>query len=174
MIDELSKIIGLLTKPVIFFFRYFQHKPRITLTLRGSGCTQGPSHIPGALYFRWNRELVLHNDSKFLVRGIKLLRPFPKPWTIGREIPTRLEPDQKVTIPIEAQVEEDHQKLLDQFGTHMQHRLGDAVFPTIVADVMLEFELKNQQGRTVYQYSTFREDGIIETEIFSKRRAHGS
>ncbi len=173
MIETIEKIFGLLIKPAVFVFRYFRQKPEITLSVKGEGCAQGPSHLAGKLYFTWWRELVLHNDSAHLVRGIKLLRPFPKPWKMSREVPTRLEPDQKVTIPFEAHLEEDHQELLNRFGEHMQHRLGDAVFPSVVANVILELELTNQQGRTVYQYSKFTENGTVETEILSSRRDKG-
>ena len=170
MIEAIEKVFGLLAKLAVFAFRYFTQKPKITLSIKGDGCAQGPSHLAGKLYFRWWRELVIHNDSAHVVRGIKLLRPFPKPWKMSGEVPTRLEPDQKVTVPFQAHLEEDHQELLNRFGEHMQHRLGDAVFPSVVTNVILEFELTNQQDRTVYQYSRFNGDGTVETEISSRRR----
>jgi hypothetical protein len=174
MIETIEKVFGLLVKPAVFLFRYFTRKPKITLSIKGNGCAQGPGHIGGQVYFRWYRELIMHNDSAHLIRGIKLLHGFPKPWRMSREVPTRLEPDQRIAIPFEAHLEEDHQELLSKFGEHMQHRLGEAVFPTVVATVILEFELTNEQGRTVYQYSKFNEDGTVETEISSRRHDNGS
>jgi hypothetical protein len=174
MIDILEKVFGLLAKPAVFLFRYFTRKPRITLSIKGDGCAQGPGHLGGHVYFTWYRELILHNDSAHLIRGIKLLHGFPKPWSMDREIPTRLEPDQKLAIPIKAHLDEDHGELLRRYGQHMQHRLGEAVFPGVVATVILEFELTNEQGRRVYQYSRFSDDGTVETEISSRRRDNGS
>lgn len=145
----------------------------ITLSIKGDGCAQGPSHLAGKIYFKWWRELILHNDSSHLIRGIKLLRGFPKPWTMSREVPTRLEPDQKISIPFEAHLEEDHLLLLNRFGQHMQHHLGNAVFPSVVAKVILEFELVSENGKKLYQYSRFNEDGTIETEVASGRSSSG-
>lgn len=172
MIEMIAKIFSVVAKPAVIIFRYFREEPKITLTIKGEGCAHGPSHLAGKLYFTWWRELVIHNDSAHLVRGIKLLRSFPKPWKMSRELPTRLEADQKMVIPFEAHIEEDHQELLNRFGKHMQDRLGEAVFPSIVANVVLELELTNQHGRTVYQYSTFKEDGTVKTEISSRRRTN--
>ena len=163
--------IGIIYKPLenlIRFLRGYCGKPEITLTLIGNGSARGPSNIPGKVYYQWHRELVLHNDSAHLIRGIKLLQPFPPPWTMSREIPTKLEADEKVRIPMEAKLEEDHQKLLNRYGVNIEKKLNDAVFPSIVDNVVLEFELKNQQGRKVYQYSTIQEDGTFITEISSK------
>ena len=169
--------IGIIYKPLenlIRFLRGYCGKPEITLTLIGNGSARGPSNIPGKVYYQWHRELVLHNDSAHLIRGIKLLQPFPPPWTMSRAIPTKLEADEKVEIPIEARLEEDYQQLLNRYGLNMQKRLKDDVFPSIVDSIVLEFELKNKQGRTVYQYSTIHEDGKFTTEISSKRRAHAN
>lgn len=174
MIDAIEKIFGLLAKPAIFLFRYFTEKPQISITLEGNGCSQSTSHVPGRIRLKWWRELVLHNDSAHLVRGIKVLRIFPKPWRVNREIPTRLEADQKVRIPIEAEIDEDHQTLIDRYGAHMQQKLAQAVFPQFVANTILEFELTNQLGRTVYQQSIFLEDGTVKSAISKKRRANGS
>jgi hypothetical protein len=64
--------------------------------------------------------------------------------------------------------------LLDRFGKHMHHNLAAALFPDIVADVLLEFQLTNQHGRVVYQYSSFSGDGSSKTQIVSRRRKNGS
>ena len=167
MIEKILEISG---KLVVYFFQYFKEKPTLALTLKGTGCERGPSHKNNYIFFRWRRELILHNDDANLVRGIKLLYTFPEPWIVKNEIPTKLEPDEKYTIYIEAYIEEDHGALLNKFGINMHQRLSNAIFPNIVSTFELEFELKNQKGRTLYQYSTFAEDGRVTSTISTKRR----
>jgi hypothetical protein len=173
MIDGIDKIFNLLEKFLGLAFGYFR-KPRMILTITGSGCRHGPGHISGTVYFRWHRDLVLHNDSAYLIRGIKLLKSLPKPWVMSKQIPTRLEPDQKVTIPIQAEIREDNQKLIDRYGADMQQKFLNDIFPAFVANTLLEFEMQNQHGRTFYQYSAISQDGSVKTEITSKRRANGN
>jgi hypothetical protein len=147
VIDLIGKLYGIAVKPAIFLFRYFREEPKITVTMEGSGCAQGASHLAGRIHFHWWRTLILHNDSAHLVRGIKLLQAFPKPWRFNKDIPTRLAPDEKVRIPIEAELEEDHQAQIDRFGPNMQHRLAEAVFPQFNTNTSVEFQLTNEQGQ---------------------------
>jgi hypothetical protein len=167
MIETIEKILRLV-------FLYFTGKPKITLSIKKNGCRKGSDQIIGRVHFQWNCELIMHNDSAHLIRGIKLLHGFPTTWKIRSEVPTRLEPDQRIRIPFEAHFEEDRQELLSKFGEQMQDSLGKAVFPTVIATVILEFELTNEQGRTFYQYSKFNEDGTVNTEISSRRHDKGS
>jgi hypothetical protein len=174
MIETFEKLGGLLIKPVLFAYQYFRRQPEITLSMKNAGSSQGAMNLPGRLRLEYWSELVLHNDSPFLVRGIKLLSPFPKSWRLEGEVPTRLEPDQKLSIKVDVVVDRDHQELLNQFGESMRQRLASAVWPELLSAVHVEFELKNEHGRTVYQYTTFSGDGKGISKIFSKRRANVS
>ena len=170
----LEKLLDPTLKLVTALYKYFQEKPEIFLEVKGKGHGSSGSVLANHRRYNWSRQLIVHNDSAHLVRGIKLLRPFPVPWKLRGEIPTKLEPDQRMSFNIEAEIDVDVQKLADKYGTDIERQLSNAIFPKIVDEVTLEFELKNQHGRTVYQYSTFLEDGNIKTIISSNRRSKDS
>lgn len=168
MLDTITNIFGALIKPLTFLYHYSFHKPQLTLSIKGSGCASGSGALSGTVYFRWNRDFVLHNDSNYPVRGIKLLKSLPSPWILDKEIPTRIEPDQKITIPIRAAIEDNAQVLENRFGSNVQKRFHDAVMPNFENPTQIIFELTSAQGRTAYQYALFNEDGSVKSNFHPK------
>jgi len=169
MIDTIDKLIGLVVKPIVFVFRYLREQPIITISLVGEKSLQGNSRIPDCIHLKWLRTLVLHNDSPHLARGIKLLSGLPEGWQIRADIPTRLEADEKINLELEIETNLNHQELLDRYGVHLRDKLAKASFPDVIDGVVLEFEIKNERGRTFYQTSIFRRNSTIESTISTKR-----
>ena len=113
------------------------------------------------IHLSWSRELVLLNDSPNLIGGIKLLKPFPLPWKINRDFPTKLEPYGSIVVQIDADMDEDHNALIKKFGEQMKPRLAVCLAPEVIANIVLELEFKNKCGRRIYQYSKFSGDGSV-------------
>ena len=113
---------------------------------------------------------MLHNDSSKFIRGIKLLSPLPNGSNLKAEIPTRLEADQKVSLSLDINVYVPKSQLIEQFGTSPQQGYASLYFPVMLQDTRLEFQLKNQRGRTVYQYTQFVDDNRVVSTYETKRK----
>jgi hypothetical protein len=162
----LEKALGWLFKPAIFFFRYLKHRPDIRVSLqpiaikhRGEG---GPMY-----HFLWEKFFVIHNDSPHLARGVKLLSPFPSGWTMHADFPTRLEPDQRVKIPLTIEWQEQQTSLVSRFGTSSQYNMSDRLESEILSRFGIKIAFDNEYGHRFHQLFRWSQ-GSIRSEFLKK------
>ena len=161
----IANLIPYLLKPATFFFRYLRQRPNILLTIESTSSSQGSGTISGWLHFKWWRTFILHNDSPYLARGIKLISPIPTGWILGNDFPTKLEPDEKFKIPIVIDTEKDKGQLAKEFGS-ARTDFSLVYFPVALSTVKMEIRFSNQQGRTFQQRFLFDKEGKVISEEF--------
>lgn len=175
--ETILELLAILYKFLTFPYQYYRDRPKLTIVIEGRGAGAGldPSN-PGAIThtrrFTFNRILVLHNDSRTVVRGIKLLKPLPNMWVLNDEIPTRLEADSRLRIRMVGVITERIDFLDNELGGSPGDLTGVVTFPVFSpADNLIEFQLENSKGRKFWQYSEIDEVGTATTKVLSKRKS---
>ena len=155
----------------LFVWRYLRARPNISLVIEGDGANQGSGNS-GKLHFRWRRTFVLHNDSPYLARGVRLISaPLPLGWKFEGDLPTKLEPDERFKWNVVIDREEEVQSLTNLLGSHQRGAFGKSFLPFVLDSVSLVFSFKNRFGRPFYQVFRFI-TGQIESETSWRKPKH--
>ncbi len=166
-LTTIDKVFGWLLKPAIALFRYLKHRPDIRLSLEPNAAGHSGEGSP-TYHFFWHTSLVVHNDSPHLARGIKLENAFPSSWSLQVDLPTRLDPDERLKLPLTLNWHEEQHALVARFGTSSQQRLSTMLEPEILSQFNITFNFENEYGRQFRQ--AFRwVNGSIQSEFVKNR-----
>ena len=118
--------------------------------------------------FLWDIKLVIHNDSNYLARGIKLLSEVPDGWALFNDFPTRLEADQVLKLQLRASYRENQATLVKRYGTSSQRNMLPAIEADVFSQFLISIHFANELGRQYEQTFVWRDGKVMSN---SPRRA---
>lgn len=155
-----------------FWNKYFRVRPKIDVTLVSGGSTQSYGG-PDQLKFVWRPRLVLHNDSVYKARKVKLIdSQNTSNWKFTSKIPVIIEPDKKEEWSFEINKTEHRNTLIDICGEAAlrEHRLAEVYLPIVIGKAELIFAYDNEKDHTFYSVIKIKEKNSHSTLHWIKPR----
>jgi hypothetical protein len=143
---------GIVGSIVLYLWsKYVRLRPKVSLNVKWGGATLD-THGNDSIELRYSPKLILHNDSNFIARRIKLHRSSGiAHWQFLGELPTRIEPDGKFVWDFTIQTIQSRTSLISLFG-EAAAKAGPTqqFFPHALGNVVLILSYDNEKDTRFY------------------------